>query len=67
MSRTKPCECGKQMILEPTGKALLVDPPMQQQNWRCFGCGAIKSGPVLKSKTQEQLSRELWEQEQDDH
>ena len=59
--QTKPCECGKNMILRGTGRVLTTYPPQYPMDWFCAGCGARTVGPVIRGKTDEEVAIEDWE------
>ena len=58
MTLTKPCKCGKRMIVELY--------PRQQTSvevttrWKCYGCGDWEDGPTLRNKSLEELQRDRW-------
>lgn len=47
---TKPCECGKLMILRGTGHILTSYPPQYPQVWYCGGCDRTEKGPTLQGR-----------------
>lgn len=64
-TQTRPCECGKKMILRSVGAALLVYPVQQPQVWWCGGCGRIEEAPPFRARTIEAAEMYHWEQAQD--
>lgn len=58
---TKPCGCGKKMILVALEGQLLTYPPQQSQAWWCYGCGAQESGPTIRYETKKEANRKRWE------
>jgi len=61
---TKPCTCGKIMILVPRSIANLSYPIQIQETWVCHGCGNTEEGPVHRAETNEEIERRAWEQAQ---
>lgn len=57
---TKPCDCGKKMILVHTGEIHLTDPAQFPQEWWCGGCGKTEPGPTCRGKTDDELRMEQW-------
>ena len=49
LKATKPCECGKRMILTETELVYMSDPPQYPLRWQCFGCGSTDAdAPVFR-------------------
>lgn len=45
---TKPCECGRVMILQQPDTVYLFDPPKYPLQWVCYGCGSVDTNaPVF--------------------
>lgn len=49
------------MVLCATGILKLCHPPLQERDWRCFGCGRRERGPDLQTPTAEDLAHRQWE------
>jgi hypothetical protein len=47
MESTRPCFCGKVMILENVGFVLPTHPPQVPTRWHCYGCHQTLKGPTL--------------------
>ena len=61
--QTKPCECGKNMILcncMPGGMPGTY-PRQYPMDWFCAGCSARTKGPTLRGKTYLEKDIEDWE------
>ncbi len=61
---TRPCGCGKKMILVSTGITLTSYPAQHPTLWKCYGCGAAEKGPIFQEQTTEQAQRQRWEENQ---
>jgi hypothetical protein len=60
---THPCpQCGKKMLLIPTGKVMASDPPGICQEYRC-GCGYRLPATTKYGKSVDELFMRAWEQE----
>jgi hypothetical protein len=58
---TKPCSCGKQMILEiDTTNALLSYPLQMHSNWVCYGCNTSEKGPIVRQRSNEEINEARW-------
>ena len=57
---TRPCPCGKKMILEFTGVCLTSLPIQYPTKWKCWGCLREDPGPTIVKRTADQLSMERW-------
>jgi C4-type Zn-finger protein len=55
-------KCSKKMIKQGTGIVLTSNPPVYPQEWWC-GCGYRESAESIRGKTEDEISREKWEQE----
>ncbi len=60
--QTKPCQCGKKMILRKTGMCLTTYPAQYPTYWFCAGCGTREEGPTLRDKTDLEIETEAWEE-----
>ena len=57
--QTRPCDCGKLMVLETANIVLTTIPPQTPTLWRCYGCGsAISDG--TKFLPMPETDRERW-------
>jgi len=65
-TETKPCECGKKMILRRLNHVLATYPPQYPQEWWCGGCGRTENGPTLRGMTKEEMDMKEWESQQND-
>ncbi len=57
MESTRPCNCGKLMILEGLGFALSSNPPQVPTRWHCYGCHQILKGPILVERNTSDAER----------
>lgn len=62
LRETKPCKCGKKMILISSGTILFTYPAQHPQEWFCDGCGHKEKGPTLRGMTKDEIDRDAWEQ-----
>lgn len=61
-TETKPCQCGKKMILISTGIVLTCYPPIYPRIWWCGGCGAKEEGTPVRGETVEGKNMRLWKE-----
>lgn len=64
MTQTKPCQCGKKMILIPTGIVLTAYPPQYPHIWWCK-CGNEEFYGNISGATQGDVTEQMWELAQD--
>lgn len=57
---TKPCECGKKMILCYKGYVLDSYPVIDPWQWWCGGCDRVEDAPSVRDRTQGQVDMDRW-------
>lgn len=60
MPETKPCSCGKKMLLVDTGVCYPSYPAQYPQEWHC-GCGRREAAGIRMESTADERFMELWE------
>lgn len=58
---TKPCECGKRMILVETGLVLASIPERYVREWWCGGCGRKETAPPRVAENKDAVEYRRWE------
>lgn len=60
-ANTKPCQCGKRMILRTTDQILLSYPGRMKEEWWCGGCGQTEQiGGAVTGITKESMDMLTW-------
>lgn len=62
--QTRPCVCGKKLVLFHSGVDYIADPVIYLTEWRCYGCGAMSPGKSITGKSNEEQNRKSWEEMQ---
>lgn len=62
MIETKPCGCGRKMILIDKPFALTTYPPQYPREWWCGGCGATAPAPNYVPPTMHEINQGKWEE-----
>lgn len=61
MTMTKPCECGKRMILRDSRLVILTHPAKVRSYWWCGQCGRTEQGPIRTCPSEQDNAFDEWQ------
>lgn len=57
---TKPCTCGKRMIIMLDENGMKLRPPQMGWYWYCYGCLARQEGGTYHPRTRDEYHSQRW-------